>query len=364
LALLLACGALRGGAQRPADAVRSVLLTTAFRTSMSYEKAIERLDQYYQEQIGRKGAEALAEIGPRRHYEVWHDMWVFFDPSGDQTLVTIKRPSESATTRVVKGWMLEIAGRVEGDLPLTFREEPPLGTIEMDLYASRKDIAGALAAQAGMRPLASWQQLGLFVLSSPLTSVVLAPVGLHGVHHLTVKAEDAAAGKQIVAKLVQATAGPRVCAAFSESTELAAEIQKAAQDKRDEIAIRSAGIMSPTGLDLKLIEDRIRSDPAMQKRIAAAGSLQCPVPGGGGLPQDRDELDRAHGLFENGRQVRGGARAGAGFDSERAQAGRTGHPAHRAGPHGTARYWRLPRASGWREIDRRVFGNRRAHLLV
>lgn len=310
LAVLLVCGAPRGGAQRPADGARSVMVTAAFRTPMSYEGAIERLDQYYQEQIGRKGAEALPEIAPRRHYEVWHDMWVFFDPSGDQTLVTLKRPSESATTRVVKGWMLEIAGRVDGDLPLTFREEPPLETIEMDLYAARKDIAGALAAQA-VRALASWQQLGLFVSAAPLTSVVLAPAGLHGVHHLTVRTEDAAAGKRIAAMLAQATAGPRICTVFSEASELDAEIQKAAQDKSDEMSIRSAGIVSHSDLDLKLMEDRIRSDPEMQKRLAAAR----------GAYDIRYRVDQAYRKIVVGwTALTGYSKAGGKFEAERALA--------------------------------------------
>jgi len=266
LAVSLACCR----AQQPADAARTVLVTTSFRASASYAQAIERLDRYYQDQTGRKGAEVLPEIGPRRHYEVWHDMWVFFDPAGDQTMVTLKRQSESATTRVVKGWMLEIAGRVDGDLPLTFREEPPLRLIERDVYASRKDIVAALAAQAALRPLASWRHAGLSVSAAPLTSVVLAPMGLHGVHHLTVSAEDAAVGNQTVARVVQATAGPRICAAFSEMAGLEAEIHKAAEDKRDEISLRAAGLATSAQLDLQVIEQKVRDTPEMQKRIAAA----------------------------------------------------------------------------------------------
>src|SRR5437764_1477035 len=79
-----------------------VLLTTQFRSALTYEAALERLDSYYQEQVGKKLAVAFPEIAPRQHYDVWHDMWVTFEPAGDQMTVTVKRPADNITSRLVK----------------------------------------------------------------------------------------------------------------------------------------------------------------------------------------------------------------------------------------------------------------------
>ena len=69
------------------------MLSTRFPTPLTYEAALTRLGSYYEEQVGRKLPAALPEIAPHRHFEVWHDMWVFFDAAGGQTMVTIKRPT-------------------------------------------------------------------------------------------------------------------------------------------------------------------------------------------------------------------------------------------------------------------------------
>src|SRR5262245_61092998 len=108
------------------------LLTTQFHTPLTYEAALEKLDQYYQEQVGKKLAVAFPEIAPKQHYEVWHDIWVSFEPGAGQTLVVMKRPADSVTGRLVKGWMLVFAGRLKAEIPLTYKELPPLRTAEMD----------------------------------------------------------------------------------------------------------------------------------------------------------------------------------------------------------------------------------------
>ena len=81
---------------RPAP---DVLLSTQFRTPLSYQAALARLDEYYDEQIGRKRAVAFPEIAPDLHYDVWHDMWVNFDPAEGGTMVTVKRPSNGSAGR-------------------------------------------------------------------------------------------------------------------------------------------------------------------------------------------------------------------------------------------------------------------------
>src|ERR1700758_3663205 len=87
----------------PADLV----LSTRFPKPLTYQAALARLDSYYDEQVGRRVAVALPEIAPHCHFEVWHDMWVFFDSSNGQTTVTLKHLTEGISSRLVKGWMLD-----------------------------------------------------------------------------------------------------------------------------------------------------------------------------------------------------------------------------------------------------------------
>ena len=80
LALALAAGArLATHSRWSPPAAPNVMLSTRFVTPLTYEAALARLEAYYEEQVGRKLAVALPEIAPQRHFEVWHDMWVFFD---------------------------------------------------------------------------------------------------------------------------------------------------------------------------------------------------------------------------------------------------------------------------------------------
>ena len=119
------CGAL-GRAQSLLSAPPDEVLSTRFPTPLTYQAALARLDAYYDEQVGRRLAVALPEIAPHCHFEVWHDMWVFFDAANGQTTVTLKRLTEGISSRLVKGWMLDLAGRLEAPMPLDFKEEPPL----------------------------------------------------------------------------------------------------------------------------------------------------------------------------------------------------------------------------------------------
>ena len=249
----------------PADAV----LSTRFLTPLTYEAALARLDAYYDEQVGRRLAVALPAIAPHCHFEVWHDMWVFFDSANGQTTVTLKRLTEGISSRLVKGWMLDLAGRLEAPMPLDFKEEPPLHETSGEIYASRSDLARALP-ETSMKPVATWQHAGLMVSAAPLASVVLAPTGMHGVHRVTVAAESAAAAKQLLAKLTQGVLKPGIFAAYSEETEIDQEVRVLATGKSAEVGSTASQAVFIPNIDEKYLEDKLRAEPEMIKRTAAA----------------------------------------------------------------------------------------------
>ncbi len=139
-------------------------------------------------------------------------MFVFFDSAGDSAggtmTVTLKRPTEGIGARLVKSWMVNLAGRLEAPMPLDFKEQPALHKAETEIYASHKDLAKAMEPDSPMKAIDSWEHAGLMVSAAPLTWVVLAPSGAHGVHHLTVETEaGAAAARQILARLVRGRFG-------------------------------------------------------------------------------------------------------------------------------------------------------------
>ena len=270
-ALLLAVCALLGFAQtRPAN-VPDVLIATTLVTPLTYAAVLQRLDGYYDEQVGRKIAVAFPEIAPNQHFEVWHDIWATFESSGDRTRLALKKMSDGNSVRIAKSYMLDLAGRLNADLPLAFKEEPGLRTAESEVCTSRKDLAAVLATQPAIRSLVSWQESGLFVSAQPLTRIALSNAGLHGARQLAVTTPDLAGAKALLAKLQQGATGAGICGVFSEEVELNTEIHHTAQTRSDTL---SNALAVPTlyhpQMDLKIIEDRIRSDPAMQKRIAAA----------------------------------------------------------------------------------------------
>lgn len=249
----------------PADLV----LSTRFVIPLTYEAALARLDAYYDEQVGRRLAVALPQIAPHCHFEVWHDMWVFFDVANGQTTVTLKRLTEGIGSRLVKGWMLDLAGRLDAAMPLDFKEEPPLHEASGEIYAARSDLARALPENS-MKPVATWQHAGLLVSASPLESVVLAPTGMHGVHRVTVAAESAAAAKQLLARLMQGVLKPGIFAAYSEETELDQEVRGLASGKSAELGSSASQAVSIPNIDERYLEDKVRADPEMIKRTAAA----------------------------------------------------------------------------------------------
>lgn len=268
-AALGGCGALGRAQALPSQPPADLVLSTRFATPLTYQAALERLDAYYDEQVGRQLSVALPEIAPHCHFEVWHDMWVFFDAANGQTTVTLKRLTEGISSRLVKGWMLDLAGRLEAAMPLDFREEPPLHEASGEIYASRSDLARALP-ETSMKPVATWQHAGLMVSAAPLASVVLAPTGMHGVHRVTVAAESAVAAKQLLARLIQGVLKPGIFAAYSEETDLDREVRGLASGKSAELGSTASQAVLIPNIDERYLEDKVRADPEMIKRTAAA----------------------------------------------------------------------------------------------
>ncbi len=248
----------------------NAILSTRFQTPLTYEAALGKLGSYYEEQVGRKVEVALPEIAPHRHFEVWHDMWVFFDAANGQTAVTLKRPTGGIAGLLIKSWMLEVAGRLDAAMPLEFKEEAGLHEAAGDIYGSRSDLARALGADPSMKLIATWEHAGLMVSAAPLISVVMAPTGPHGVHRVTVAAPSAAAAKPILAKLMQGAVRPGICAAYSEEVELDQEVRDLASGKSAEAGVSAAQAVYIPNIDEKFLQDRVRAEPEMVKRSAAA----------------------------------------------------------------------------------------------
>ncbi len=248
----------------------NAILSTRFQTPLTYEAALAKLGSYYEEQVGRKLEAAFPEIAPHRHFEVWHDMWVFFDSANGQTAVTLKRPTGGIAGLLIKSWMLEVAGRLDAAMPLEFKEEAGLHEAAGDIYGSRSDLARALGADPSMKLIATWEHAGLMVSAAPLISVVMAPTGPHGVHRVTVAAPSAAAAKPILAKLMQGAVRPGICAAYSEEVELDQEVRDLASGKSAEAGVSAAQAVYIPNIDEKFLQDRVRAEPEMVKRSAAA----------------------------------------------------------------------------------------------
>ena len=110
----------------------------------------------------------------------------------------------------------------------------------------------------------------MMVSAAPLAWVVLAPAGLHGVHHVTVAAESAAAAKQLLATLMQGVLIPGIYAVYSEEVELNEEVRHLASGKSAAAAsTASQGVYIPN-IDEKYLEGKVRAEPEMIRRSAAA----------------------------------------------------------------------------------------------
>ena len=255
--------------QFAAASAPDVLLVGRFRTPLTYEAVLQRLDDYYQEQVARKLATAFPRIAPQTHYETWHEMWVSFGAEAGALNVTLKRQTSPSMTVIAKGWMLQIAGRTGGEMPLKFEELPGLHSAQGQVFGSRRELAGAVSDQPSLQSLGTGQYAGLLVSAAPMMRVTLESAGQRGAHHLTVAAETAPAARQLVARISSAMTHPCVCAAYSETAELDEELRKGAIEKSEDVNSASQRIYF-SRTDPKILEQQQRAEPETQKRLAAA----------------------------------------------------------------------------------------------
>lgn len=268
MALVTAAMCLQVAAQFGAPSP-DVLLVARFHTALSYDAALGKLDDYYQEQVGRKLASALPKIGEGAHYDTWHDMWVFFTPAEGGLNVTMKRPTDSATALIAKGWILQMAGRSGGDAPV-FEELPSMRSVESNISASRREVARALGEQSSFRLLESHEHAGLLVSVAPFIRITLDQGSARGVYHATVIAETLPAARQLSAKLGAAATMACVCAVYSEIADLDAGLHREAVEKSEDVNATTVQKIYMAQMDPKAIEDKLRSDPEMRRRLAAS----------------------------------------------------------------------------------------------
>jgi hypothetical protein len=247
-----------------------VLLTSQFRIPGTYETALAKLGPFYEEQVGRKLALAFPEISPRQHYDVWHDIWVGFGPDGDQLTVTMKRPADSITSRMVRVWMLEFAGRLGAEVPIQYRELPAPAASETEIFATPKDLPAIFKSISSMKAVPTWEHLGIAVNTTPMFSVTMDAAGSRGVHHVTLIAENAAALRQLSAALNQGLQRPCICGVYSEVAEIEVEVSGEVQTQAAMIGTHSSGLIFTPEATRKHEEDVVRSRPEMKKRISEA----------------------------------------------------------------------------------------------
>jgi hypothetical protein len=253
-----------------APAPKIVLLTTRFRAPLNTAAVLDRLDRYYDEQVGRKLALVLPEISTNHRYDIWHDMWVDFEPLEGATAITLKRPTSADSSRLAKGWMLELAGRLEAPLPLEFHESATMSSMGGDLWASTRDAAKAFDPALALRSLPTWQHAGLLAGSSPLAAIEFAPSALQGIHHVTITSETAGTTRQIWAALQRAAGKPCICSAWSEEAQLDDEVRSSVRLKSDTLAVSASNTLFVPNLNSTRMEQKLREDPEMHNRILAA----------------------------------------------------------------------------------------------
>jgi hypothetical protein len=254
----------------PGAATGQVLVTSQFRVPSTYQAALVKLSTYYEDQVGRKLAVAFPEIGPRQHYSVWHDIWVSFGPEDSPVTVTMKRPADSITNRLVRNWMLDFAGRLGAEVPIQYKDLPAPAVSEADIYATPKDLASIFKSIPSMKSVATWEHLGIAVSPSPFLSLAMDSVGLHGVHHVVLTAENAAALRQLTTAMNQGLLRPGICGVYSELAEVEADVSTEVETNTSLIGTHTAGTIFTPEITRKHEEDIVRAKPEIKKRITDA----------------------------------------------------------------------------------------------
>jgi hypothetical protein len=265
----LPCAPLRAQLLGPPPDVE-VLVVGKAHTPLSYQAVLARLDIYYQEQVGHKLAMAFPVLEANIHFDLWHEMWVFFEPSANGLSITMKRHADSTTARLAKFWMVDFAGRVGAEETVAYQELPGLRKAEAEVYATRSDLAAAFTGAPSLKLLSTWKHAALMISSSPLTLITLVPNGLHAMRRATVYAESAASAKQLLARLLQSAARPCICAVYSEALDLDAEITGAAQTRAEDPKALASSTLILSQMDPRYLEEKIRSEPEMKRRLAAS----------------------------------------------------------------------------------------------
>jgi hypothetical protein len=200
-------------------------------------------------------------------------MWVAFGPDDAELTVTMKRPADTVTNRIVKSWMMEVAGRLGATLPIPYRELPAPALSESDIFATPKDLAAVLKSLPGMKSLPTWQHLGIAVNASPLLSIAMEPAGLHGIHHVKLLAENAAGLRQLNAALAQGLQHPCICGVYSELAEVESEVSSDVRETTSMLGTHTTGTIFTPELTQKHEEDLVRARPEMRKRLTEAAGF-------------------------------------------------------------------------------------------
>jgi hypothetical protein len=98
----------------------------------------------------------------------------------------------------------------------------------------------------------------------------MASAAMHGVHHVTVAAENAATAKHLLAELMQGILKPGIYGAYSEEVELNQEVRKLASGQSAAVGVTASQTVYIPNMDEKYLESRVRAEPEMVKRSAAA----------------------------------------------------------------------------------------------
>jgi hypothetical protein len=252
------------------DAGNRIVLATTFSSPLTADDALNRLEEYYRIQIDKERKQVLGEIAPGRYFESWRRIWISIEPRAPGITVTLRNSAAEVPVRQAKSWLLEVAGRMGADAPLTFHQSAPLQSASAELYTGRRDLQALLEkARPELREAPALKQAALFAGAEPWVVVELNNSGALGLSRLTVTAEQIADARQLLARLSQ-PAAMRICAVINETAALESEVRRLAVEHERDARIKYAGLLMTLGTGSKSFEEEVRAQPEMKKRLAAA----------------------------------------------------------------------------------------------
>jgi hypothetical protein len=258
------------GAQPAPDVAPKTVIETVFEAGLPPDQVRPRLELYYREQLGKASTEILGELGPGLYFDNWRRFYLSVKPSAAGSSITLRRAADSAQTRSVKSWMLEVAGRLLLEGPLSFHEAGAVQAVSLDVFGSRRDVAEAVKrVQPELRPMPS-KLSALFVAPDPFTEVELESGGSNGMNRLQVIMEKQADARSLLAKIQQSFKPARIAGVVDETTVVEQDLQKQAAEVELQTRMRAMGTLLTMGTGSRVFEDKVRNTPEMQKRLAAA----------------------------------------------------------------------------------------------